>query len=265
MYLHYVALNTSHESDFIQERPKGVVDFLLLHFKTNTTLIINGFTYVISTPSIVLISPLTPHRYFPNSASYSDDYVHFAVEDVEAFLHELTFPVNSPIPLSNNNSIHTLLRLISDEFRMDNIHFIQIITLLIKLLMLKIGETWETLQAQSKAIPHLEDLIRIRSRVLDYPANNWSVEELAESAHLSLAYFQVLYKKAFGITVINDLINAKISLAKNYLSSTHLPIYQIAQESGYTETTHFIRQFKKHTGLTPGAFRKQILQSEKTS
>ena len=41
------------------------------------------------------------------------------------------------------------------------------------------------------------------------------------------------------------------------------PQRQIAEESGYSNTSHFIRQFSSRTGLTPSAYRRKKGQKGK--
>jgi len=47
-----------------------------------------------------------------------------------------------------------------------------------------------------------------------------------------------------------------LSQACAQLLHTSLPVSQLAEQLGWSDTTHFIRQFKKHMGLTPAAWRK---------
>ena len=44
--------------------------------------------------------------------------------------------------------------------------------------------------------------------------------------------------------------------AKRLLEFTRHTIADIAHRAGYREVAYFNRAFKKHTGITPGAFRK---------
>ncbi len=259
MYIHYIALNCVHDSDFIMDRPYGRIDFLFLYIKSPCTFIIKNCTYIISCPTVLLLGSNIPHRYFPTDSEYVDDYLHFAVDDPQEFLNELTFPLNQPIQVSNYSYINELLRMISREFNLESRNSRQIFTLFIKILMIKVGEEWQLNKQKLLDNPHYEDLLEIRNRIISTPNKNWSVDELAELAHLSHAYFQVMYKKTFGVTCITDVINVKIAQAKVLLSSTNLSVNQIAQELGYNEVYHFIRQFKKNCGLTPGAFRKKFI------
>ncbi|WMJ86595.1 helix-turn-helix transcriptional regulator [Anaerocolumna sp. MB42-C2] len=257
MYIHYIALNSIHDSSFVMDRPSGRIDFLFLYLKTPCTFVAGNQVYTVTSPSAVLLDSNTPHKYFPTGTSYIDDYLHFAPDEREAFLKELTFPLNIPLPVSNDSFIQDILRLIEKEFNPENKNSSKVFTLLIKILMIKVGDEWNQYQKQTVNIPHYDDLLTVRNQILNSPEKNWKIEELAGLAHLSHAYFQVMYKKAFGITCITDVINAKIAQAKILLTSTELPVKQIAQELGYNEVYHFIRQFKKTTGITPGAFRKK--------
>ena len=256
MYLHYVAIDSIHDSNFIQDRPNGIIDYLFLFIKSPSTLIIYDKHYTITKPTAILLKANTPHKYFPTGTEYIDDYLHFAVDNPKNFLDELTFPLNQPIPILKDSAIHQILVSIQKEDVPDHIHSQRIVTLLIQLLLLKVGEEWDTLQQEHKKNPHYKDLLDIRNQILNSPEKSWVIEELAEKAHLSHAYFQVLYKKTFGVTCITDVIYTKLSKAKVLLTSTNLSVKEIAQELGYSEVYHFIRQFKKYNGMTPGAFRK---------
>ena len=95
--------------------------------------------------------------------------------------------------------------------------------------------------------------------ISDYQAileKQWNVEDMAIQTFLSPGYLQVLYRQTFGTTCISDVVSSRISLAKTLLTSTDFLVKEIALQSGYNQVYHFIRQFKKITGLTPGAYRK---------
>lgn len=257
MYVHYIAIDSVHDSDFVADRPAGRIDYLLIFVKTPSTFIIDNKIHSIIYPSVVLLDSYTPHRYFANDMQYIDDYLHFAVIDRKDFIDKLTFPLNHPVQISNNSFISDILKMIYNEFKLEKRKSDEVYSLLIQLLMLKIGEEWALYQKHNTDIPHYNDLLALRNQILNNPNQTWTIEELAQKAHLSYAYFQVMYKKAFGTTCISDVINTKIAQAKLLLTSTTLSVNQISRELGYNEVYHFIRQFKKSTGYTPGAFRKK--------
>jgi len=258
MYIHYITLNSPQKSDFSHERKHGIIDFLFLRFRSNTTLLLGDKTYTLTKPCMFLIDSNTPFKYFPNSDNYTDDYFHFAAENRQQFLSELTFPLNTPIYYSDDSAISEILHLIQTEHLEKNRLAARSIDLLIRYLFVKVSEAWMQSQQLNTSVPHYYDLLQVRNSVLAAPERPWKVEELAELAHLSPSYFQVMYKKAFGITCMNEVINAKLEQAKLLLTATELPVSAVATEVGYNEVYHFIRQFKKSTGMTPGAFRKKV-------
>lgn len=258
MYIHHIALDCIQGSDFVMERPNGLIDYLFLYIQTPSTLVIDDRVYTITVPSAILINSNTPHKYFPTGLTYMDDYLHFAVKDKNTFMNELLFPLNVPVHISKDSLIHSILSHIQQEDTPSNKYSSRITTHLIYILLIKVGEQWDIMQQKNTGLPHYNDLLSVRSQILNSPEKVWTVEELAEMAHLSHAYFQVMYKKAFGVTCITDVINTKIAQAKVLLTSTDLSVKQISQELSYNDVYHFIRQFKKSTGLTPGAFRKKL-------
>ncbi len=77
---------------------------------------------------------------------------------------------------------------------------------------------------------------------------------------LSLSSYQLnaITKRTVGKTV-SDLINEQIILeAKRYLLATSGQIKDIGDHLGYEDVSYFIRFFKKHTGHSPEAFRKNF-------
>jgi AraC family transcriptional activator of pobA len=75
---------------------------------------------------------------------------------------------------------------------------------------------------------------------------------------LSLSSYQLnAITKACVDKTVSDLINEQVILeAKRYLLATPSQIKDVADHLGYEDVSYFIRFFKKHTGQSPDAFRK---------
>ena len=97
---------------------------------------------------------------------------------------------------------------------------------------------------------------RLRIRAFANIAENPSISDMARDVHLSESRFYALYKQIFGISPKNDLIIARIERAKNLLEQNKYNNSEIAAMTGYTNEYHFIRQFKKIEGITPGEYAK---------
>ena len=85
----------------------------------------------------------------------------------------------------------------------------------------------------------------------------WTVEEMAKMASLSPSRFHAVYKLLFGCAPMQDVIRAKMDLAKTILLMEDKPtLSQVAERLGYKNAQHFIVQFKAATGMTPGSYRR---------
>lgn len=122
-----------------------------------------------------------------------------------------------------------------------------------------LNEELENAKEPSLAVPpkYYWEFAKIRTQIHNAPATGWSVNQLAGSLCLSCSHFQHLYRRFFGCSCQHDIIQARIKLAKFYLTTTEMGIYQLSLFCGYETDLHFMRQFKKYTGVTPSEYRRQ--------
>ncbi|MBP3267420.1 MAG: helix-turn-helix transcriptional regulator, partial [Ruminococcus sp.] len=77
-------------------------------------------------------------------------------------------------------------------------------------------------------------------------------------------YLQRMYKKYFGKSIFEELIQFRLKKAKELLSSTDFTISQIAEMCGYATYAHFAKQFKACEGVTLSEYRKKFGKAEQT-
>lgn len=97
------------------------------------------------------------------------------------------------------------------------------------------------------AIVHIED---------NY-AKNPTLEQAAQVAGFSPAYFSRLFSAQLGKSYTEYLDNVKIQHVQILLTRTKKSIMEIAEETGYCHGNYLNSQFKKKVGMTPGQYRKQ--------
>lgn len=88
-------------------------------------------------------------------------------------------------------------------------------------------------------------------------ARDYSIEELADIAHLSASRFRVLFKRMTGYSAVRYQNWLRINHAKDLLLSGEYTVSQAAEAVGIEDVYYFSRLFKKLTGRTPSYYRNQ--------
>ncbi|WP_416171451.1 helix-turn-helix domain-containing protein [Algoriphagus boritolerans] len=70
-------------------------------------------------------------------------------------------------------------------------------------------------------------------------------------------------KKHVGESIKQYITNYKFGLIEARLTYSKLTLSEIAHEFSFTDESHFCRQFKKYSGITPTEFRRRNLPIKK--
>ena len=105
--------------------------------------------------------------------------------------------------------------------------------------------------------PHKIDLIK---SVLEYTelhyASPITLNDLANVAGMNPKYFCRFFRSITHQTPIEYVNMYRIEKAAQMLHSTRLPITDICMESGFNDSSNFIKVFRKYKGMTPMQYRK---------
>lgn len=90
-----------------------------------------------------------------------------------------------------------------------------------------------------------------------------NLNEVASQVSLSASYLGNSLKKYKNISYVNLLNQVRIENAKKLLARPSIRTCEVAFLVGFNSSQYFSSCFKKNTGMTPGAFRKQVLSNKK--
>jgi AraC family transcriptional regulator len=100
-----------------------------------------------------------------------------------------------------------------------------------------------------------QKLARIDIYISEHITENIRVEHLAALVHMSPSHFARAFKKATGSPPHFYLTTERLTLAKWMLSSSQVPLVDVAARTGFQTQQHFTEVFHRYTGMTPRAFR----------
>jgi AraC-like DNA-binding protein len=83
-----------------------------------------------------------------------------------------------------------------------------------------------------------------------------SIETLAERANMSSSWFSTEFKREYGVSPHQFLLEMRIKHAEELLQRTDFTQEEIANFCGFADIHHFSKTFKKRTGISPGVWRK---------
>ncbi|MFN2566360.1 MAG: helix-turn-helix transcriptional regulator [Gemmatimonadaceae bacterium] len=101
-------------------------------------------------------------------------------------------------------------------------------------------------------------LRRARDLVLADTAESRSVAGIASAVGVHPVYLARMFRLHFGTSVAGYVRKARLDRAAVLVATSDMPIATIALQTGFFDQSHFTRWFKRHTGLTPLAYRRAV-------
>ena len=83
------------------------------------------------------------------------------------------------------------------------------------------------------------------------------VEDILDQVPVSRRTLERRFRDAFGRTLHDQIIRARLDHAKHLILRTDLNLERIANRAGFNNVKRFITLFRQKTGTPPGQFRKQ--------
>lgn len=247
--------DTVHPSTYRMSRPKGLPHFILLIVHTHGVFHIGSEHYFVDPPQIIVLAPHTPNYYGNPDGPYIDDWLHFETDD-PTLISRLTAISNHPFSIEKTDIFsfciyHILWELSLGQCSCKEENIQSLFTYLFN----SIFAAYDA-KISSYSTPLENQLKQLQLEISNTLDLRHSISKCAKQLNISESYFQMIYKKQFGISFQQDLILMRVNRAKFTMTTSNLPLSQIAEICGYNNEVHFYRQFKKITGVTPAYYRK---------
>jgi transcriptional regulator GlxA family with amidase domain len=86
------------------------------------------------------------------------------------------------------------------------------------------------------------------------------VGDVADAASMSVVQLERTARRIIGLSVRQLLVRFRVEHAIGLLATTDLALSDIAARSGYYDQSALTRQFRRVVGVSPGAYRSQVLR-----
>jgi len=114
----------------------------------------------------------------------------------------------------------------------------------------------EAAGAAARPAPESALVRRVRESVGHFADNNLRVGDVAAMAGVSREHLTRVFQRELGVTPARYLARQRMRLAGDWLRDTAWTVKEIAYRLGFPAPPHFVRVFRRVTGMTPRQFRE---------
>ena len=239
---------------FTIHRPRGLRQYTFLHFFDSVQLRI-GDKVINTLPDSCILFDINTPQWFCSPTPLHHDWIHMT-GDVPGAMAAAGMEMDRVYTPGNAKFITAITREIEFEVLTKPAGHEKLLELKLRELLLKLSRSCTESSAGIPVKPAMAAQLRqMRSQVFSQLERPWTVADMAALAYISPSRFHAVYRQLFGISPTEDLIRARVDTARTRLCNSRESLSELAEALGYRNVTHFCRQFKQFTGLTPGEFR----------
>jgi len=114
------------------------------------------------------------------------------------------------------------------------------------------------------ALVYRNRVLRVARYVAGHYREPLRLDQLAEMAGLNRTTFCRIHKAATGHTPMEHLAKIRTERACEMLTTTDLPVSELAYSVGFTDMSTFFRTFRRYCGTSPEAYRREARDESST-
>lgn len=242
------------KAGFTIDRKQGYPEYTFLHFFNSVELLVDGKMVKTRPHACIMYNIHTPQR-IVSTQPLTHDWIHFRGDLDDVFLvfgleyDKLYYPTKADF-------ITRIVQEMEYERYSSKRYGEELINAKTAELFINLFRSCANELSPGVDSSTNDRFRNLRSEMFQNLGRQWTVEGMAKSVGLSKSRFYTIYRRIYGNSPTDDLIRARIDSAQNLLLFGDASVSRIAEELGYNNLTHFMRQFKMLTGTSPEKFRK---------
>ena len=246
---------TDHQKHAMKRitRPRGIgsIEYVISGMGTITE---NDTTFTVKAGDVFLLHPGEYHDYYPDpDAPWQKLWLQVSGFGVPEILRMYGLSHVNHIPdFDLSEEILNIAQVINPESPLETVDE-QGPILMIKLLQKIKGE----LDSRSSSQGTVSTVARIREVIETSPDANVTLSQLTKEFNVSKQHLIRIFKREYGITPHEYILNHRIALAQSLLKRTSLTMQEISNQLNFCDAAYFSEFFRKHVGISPLDFRKK--------
>lgn len=230
---------------------------IIFSIKGMGVLKINGKEQKIPEGSYFYLKANEAHEYYKETTIWETQWIMFSGENIEKILSQLMLSESKVCCNPSNANIRKIYQDMMGELKSSDpfksyVASCHLYKLLIELYRHSMEEACEDKARDSDII----------APVIQYINSHFSeaieLETLAQIANMTPQHLCKVFKQKLLMRPFEYITRCRMQEAKKLLSSSQMPIKEIARSVGYWDNSYFCATFKKYESMSPSAFRGSL-------
>ncbi|MGN1417001.1 MAG: AraC family transcriptional regulator [Oscillospiraceae bacterium] len=218
---------------------------------------VNGETVRLLPDTVFFIPKDCPHEYHSLSESWILNWVCFSGSQAVPLLEQWGLNKFGIYPSADTERMHKIMSSAYYTIKSDRIYGNHYASAKLYDLMIEFRKIADNRQSELSS-----SNTAALANVLEYIESNYAQQiklgELAEIAGITEQHLCRLFKRNFHLRPMEYLAKVRIQHAKEMLVYSEKTIAEIAEASGFPDSSYFSAIFKRYENVTPGEYRVKI-------
>jgi AraC-like DNA-binding protein len=228
--------------------------YFITCFETPVLYELDGALLPCPAGSMLIVEPQRPIYHGPaetETEGFVNDWCYLRGPELEALLEKYPLPRNRPFSVGNQNPLRRYIERVRKEKSLLSVGYQDQILFFTGQLIVETYRLYLGNQPESRANHRIEST---RESIMLEPEKQWTLAEMSRLSGYSPSRFSALYKKAFGVTPKQDLLNSRLQLAAHMLKYTGASVTEVSAACGFQSIYYFSRYFKTAMGVSPSEY-----------